>query len=172
MLLTFWAAGPRLPAVPHPDPEPARIPLPALLRHARSAYGAAMRRALEDAGYTDLPRNGLYVIGGLALEGADVPLATLIRDLRISKQAAGQLVDTLVNRGYLARAVDEQDRRRLIVTLTDRGRAAALTQAAARERIDAQLLAKVGPQCVQQTRVALAALAEMADGHEPGAAEE
>jgi DNA-binding MarR family transcriptional regulator len=145
-----------------PDPPLAAIPLPALLRHARTAYGSAMRRALEDAGYNDIPKNGLYVIGGLALGAGDVPLATLIRDLRISKQAAGQLVDTLVNRGYLARTVDEQDRRRLVVTLTDRGRAAAATQRTAREGIDAALLAKIGPQCIQQARVALAALAEMA----------
>jgi DNA-binding MarR family transcriptional regulator len=138
------------------------IPLPALLRHARTAYGFAMRKALEDAGYDDIPRNGLYVIGGLALGAGDVPLAALIRDLRISKQAAGQLVDTLVNRGYLARAVDERDRRRLVVTLTDRGRAAAATQTAARQRVDAQLLAKVGPECVAHTRAALAALTEMA----------
>jgi DNA-binding MarR family transcriptional regulator len=144
------------------DPKLAAVPLPALLRHARTAYGSAMRRALEDAGYDDVPKNGLYVIGGLALGAGDVPLASLIRDLRISKQAAGQLVDTLVNRGYLARSTDEQDRRRLIVTLTDRGRAAAATQAAAREHVDAELLAKVGPQCIEHTRVALAALTEMA----------
>lgn len=139
-----------------------QVPLPALLRHARTAYGLAMRKALEAAGYDDLPKNGLYVIGGLALGAGDIPLAALIRDLRISKQAAGQLVDTLVNRGYLARTVDEQDRRRLIVTLTDRGRAAAATQTAARERVDAELLAKVGAECVEHARVALAALTEMA----------
>ena len=121
-----------------------------------------MRTALDAAGYDDIPKNGLYVIGGLALGGGDVPLAALIRDLRISKQAAGQLVDTLVNRGYLARTVDEQDRRRLIVTLTDRGRAAAATQTVARERVDAQLLGKVGAECVEHARVALAALTEMA----------
>jgi DNA-binding MarR family transcriptional regulator len=150
----------------------AAIPLPALLRHARVAYGSAMRRALEDAGYDDIPKNGLYVIGGLALGAGDVPLASLIRDLRISKQAAGQLVDTLVHRGYLARNVDEQDRRRLIVTLTDRGRAAAATQTAARERVDAELLSKVGPECIEQTRVALAALTEMASWGETATDEE
>jgi DNA-binding MarR family transcriptional regulator len=154
------------------DPHLDTVPLPALLRHARNAYGSAMRRALEDAGYDDIPKNGLYVIGGLALEADDVPLAVLIRDLRISKQAAGQLVDALVSRGYLARAVDEQDRRRLVVTLTERGRAAAATQRVARERVDAALLAKVGPECVRQTRVALAALTDMADWAEPETTEE
>src|SRR6185437_6422907 len=87
------------------------IPLPALLRHARTAYGSAMRGALEEAGYSDIPKNGLYVIGGLALGAGDIPLAVLIRDLRISKQAAGQLVDALVSRGYLDRTVDGEDRR-------------------------------------------------------------
>jgi len=159
-------------AVTDADTKLAAIPLPALLRHARSAYGTAMRRALEEAGYSDLPKNALYVIGGLALGAGEVPLAALIRDLRISKQAAGQLVDALVNRGYLARTVDEQDRRRLIVTLTDRGQAAAATQAAARQRVDAELLVKVGPQCVQQTRVALATLAAMADWGEAVATDE
>jgi DNA-binding MarR family transcriptional regulator len=154
------------------DGQLSAIPLPALLRHARTAYGSAMRGALESAGYNDIPKNGLYVIGGLALGAGDIPLAVLIRDLRISKQAAGQLVDALVSRGYLDRTVDEQDRRRLVVTLTERGRAAAATQAAARERVDAALLAKVGQQCVEQTRVALAALAEIAGWGEPAATEE
>jgi DNA-binding MarR family transcriptional regulator len=131
-----------------------------------------MRRALEDAGYDDIPKNGLYVIGGLALGAGNVPLASLIQDLRISKQGAGQLVDTLVNRGYLARTVDERDRRRLIVTLTDRGRAAAATQTTARERVDAELLARVGPECVEHTRSALAALTEMASWGETATDEE
>lgn len=154
------------------DPKLATVPIPALLRHARNAYGSAMRRALEQAGYNDIPKNGLYVIGGLALGAGDAPLAALIRDLRISKQAAGQLVDALVSRGYLDRAVDEQDRRRLVVTLTERGRAAATTQLAARQRVDAALLEKVGPECVQQTRIALAALTDMADWSEPAATAE
>ena len=74
------------------DVEPV---MPALLRHARHTYGAAMRLALADAGFGDIPRNGLYVIGGLALGLGDVPLAQLIRELRTSKQAAGLLVEYL-----------------------------------------------------------------------------
>src|SRR5215469_1199578 len=119
--------------------------MPVLLRHARNTYGAAMRRALNDAGYDDIPGNGLYVIGGLAVEDANIPLGQLIRELRISKQAAGQLVDTLVTRGYLERSVDKDDRRKLTITLTERGRAAAAIQSAAREKVDAELLAAVGP---------------------------
>jgi DNA-binding MarR family transcriptional regulator len=120
-----------------------------------------MRQALADAGYDDIPGNGLYVIGGLALDREDIPLGQLIRELRISKQAAGQLVDTLVTRGYLERAIDKEDRRKLTVTLTERGREAAAIQARARERVDAELLAAVGPEDIERTRRTLATLIDM-----------
>jgi DNA-binding MarR family transcriptional regulator len=63
-------------------------------------------------------------------------------------------------RGYLSRAVDENDRRQLIVTLTERGRAAEV-QNKARERIDADLVERVGGDDVHATRRALAALIDM-----------
>jgi DNA-binding MarR family transcriptional regulator len=140
------------------------IAMPVLLRHARNTYGAAMRQALTEAGYDDIPGNGLYVIGGMALDRDDIPLSQLIRELRVSKQAAGQLVDTLVTRGYLERSIDKDDRRKLTVTLTERGRAAAATQAAAREKVDADLLAKVGAEGIDRTRKTLATLIDMIHG--------
>jgi DNA-binding MarR family transcriptional regulator len=137
------------------------IVMPALLRHARSAYGVAMRRALAKAGFDDVPKNGLYVIGGLALGVPDVPLGQLVRELGVSKQAAGQLIDTLVLRGYLERAPDDEDGRRVTITLTKRGRAAASAQAAARAKIDAELLASVGAEDISRTRRTLAVLANI-----------
>ncbi len=147
------------------------IPLPVLLRHARTTYGKAMRKALDEAGYDDIPGNGLYVIGGLALNMPQIPLGQLIQELRISKQGAGQLVDTLVTRGYLDRAVDKDDRRKLTVTLTERGKAAADVQRAAREKVDAILAAAVGQDDVNRTRRTLAVLIDIgredaADGDE------
>lgn len=138
-----------------------RVAIPALLRHARNTYGEAMRRALEAAGYDDIPGNGLYVIGGLALGAGDVPLGQLIRELKISKQAAGQLVDALVLRGYLERSMDPNDRRKLTVGLTERGRAAGAIQTGAREAIDSRLLAVVGPEAVALTRRSLAVLIDI-----------
>ncbi|MEI9986945.1 MAG: MarR family transcriptional regulator [Aliidongia sp.] len=143
------------------------VVMPALLRHARVTYGAAMRQALTEAGYDDVPANGLYVLGGLALGASGVPLGQLVRELRISKQAAGQLVDTLVMRGYLDRTVDGADRRKLTVTLTERGKAAATAQAEARNRIDAELLASVGPDDISRTRRTLAVLIDI--GRQGGA---
>ena len=47
-----------------------------------------------------------------------------MRQLGVSKQAASQLIDTLVLRGYLERRVDPEDRRRINIEATERGRAA------------------------------------------------
>ncbi|NKF23217.1 glyoxalase superfamily protein [Solimonas marina] len=144
------------------------VSIPALLRHARSTYGRAMREALDGAGYGDIPKNGLYVIGGLATEAREAPLARIIADLGLSKQASGQLVDTLVERGYLERRVDLEDRRRLIVTLTERGRDAALVQTSARLHVDRQLEARVGQRGVVTLRKVLAALIGLGkDTHQP-----
>jgi len=137
------------------------IAIPALLRHARATYAQEMRRALAAAGYDDLPANGLYVIGGLAFGAGDVPLGHIIEDLRMSKQAAGQLIDTLVTRGYLARSVDEDDRRKLTIILTDRGRAAAEAQAEGRKKVDAALIARAGQDDVSCLRRTLAILADL-----------
>jgi DNA-binding MarR family transcriptional regulator len=144
------------------------VVLPALLRHARTTYGGAMRRALAAAGYDDIPGNGLYVIGGLALGADGVPLGQLVRSLGVSKQSAGQLVDALVLRGYLERTLDAEDRRKLTVALTERGRAAAAVQAAARERIDAALVAAVGAKDIARTRRTLAALIEIGRAEREG----
>ena len=145
-----------------PTPRYADIAMPALLRHARTTYGGAMRRALGRAGFDDIPANGLYVIGGLALGAEDVPLSALIADLRISKQAAGQLVDALVVRGYLERQVDPADRRRLVVRLTERGTEAAAVQGRARDAVDTRLAARVGADDIAAARRVLSALIDIA----------
>jgi DNA-binding MarR family transcriptional regulator len=134
------------------------VPFPALLRAARRAYGAAIRAALADAGCDDMPRNGSYVIGAIARTGAS--LSQIIKGLGVSKQAAGQLVDTLVTRGYLDRSPDPDDRRRLTVTLTERGHAAATVIRSVIERVDADLAGRVGTEHVAHTRATLAALIE------------
>jgi DNA-binding MarR family transcriptional regulator len=131
-------------------------PLPGLLRAARRAYGSAIRADLDKAGCDDVPRNGIYVIGAIAR--TEAPLSEIIDQLGVSKQAAGALVDTLVMRGYLERSIDPEDRRRLRLALTARGEAAAIVVRSAIERIDAALVARVGPEYVAHTRATLASL--------------
>lgn len=140
----------------------AQLSMPALLRHAHHAYGAAMRSALAQAGYDDLPENGLYVIGGLAQQQDGRPLGQIIAELGMSKQAAGQLVDALVARGYLDREVDVSDRRRLTITLTEHGRSAARIIGTARATLDATLLTRINARDIARTRRTLEALFDAA----------
>ncbi len=143
-----------------PPDEP--VVFAALLRAARFAYGDAIRSALIEAGLDDIPKNGIFVIGALGRTGA--PLAQIIDSLGVSKQSAGQLVDTLALRGYIERRIDPEDRRRLTVTLTPRGREAASISRATIERIDAALLKKVGREHIAHTRATLHALIELVRG--------
>ena len=134
----------------------ASWPLPALLRAARSIFALAVRTALDGSDFDDLPPNGPYVLGAMARNGA--PLAAIIRQLGVSKQTAGQLIDSLVARGYLDRHIDPTDRRRLVLALTERGEAAAAVVRGAVEQVEAGLQERVGPRRVAATRQTLAVL--------------
>lgn len=140
------------------------VALPALLRAARSTFGAAIRRDLEDAGCDDVPPNGPFVLGALARTGGDVPLADIIRHLGISKQSAGQLVDMLVARGYLEREPDAEDRRRLVVRLTARGAHAAGVVREAVDAVESALCDRVGAPAVATARKVLAAVIDLGAG--------
>ncbi len=69
-----------------------------------------------------------------------------MRELGVSKQARSQLIDTLVVRGYLERADDPDDRRKLVLTPTERGRAAAAEVRAAVVAIDEELARLISSQ--------------------------
>lgn len=144
-------------------------PLPALLRWSRNIYGHAIHEALAQFGYDDIPRNGIYVIA--AIGRANIPLSRIIRELNVSKQAAGQLVDTLVLRGYLRREVDTEDRRRLVLTLSESGRHAADISTRVVNDIEKLLAEKVGSKALAVTRKTLAALGELSRQY-PGKEEE
>ncbi len=116
--------------------------LPQLMRVARDVYRDAVRRELEAAGCDDIPRNAVSVLDGLdrsSLEPAFSPQADVVASLGLSKQAASQLIDTLVLREYLERRNDPVDRRRMEVRLTDRGRTAAIAIQTATDAIEVAL---------------------------------
>jgi DNA-binding MarR family transcriptional regulator len=136
------------------------VPLPQLLRETRDAYREVIGGALADAGCDDLPRNAVFVLTGLdhsATEPAFSPQASVVASLGLSKQAASQLIDTLVLRDYLERRIDPDDRRRMGVRLTDRGRIAAIAIHTAIDAIDAVLAQLITPDELHGLRAGLAA---------------
>ncbi len=139
---------------------PARLPEP-----GRGCY--YINLTIQKIDCDDLPRNGAYVIGAMANhnlslggDGADASSAAagLAEQLGVSKQAVSQLLDTLVARGYLHRDPDPADRRRLAITLTERGQAAAHLAAGANRTMDHELEAHLGSDGVRTLRRQLAAV--------------
>lgn len=123
-------------------PATTDVVIPALLRAARRVYADAVRSRLVAGDFDDLPRNGAFVLGGMARTGS---ASELMQQLGVSKQAASQLIDTLVIRGYLARQINPEDRRRMTLELTQHGRAAAAVVREGVESVDAQLALRISP---------------------------
>jgi DNA-binding MarR family transcriptional regulator len=138
-----------------------QLGVPGLLRLARRAYGNAVRAALADSGFDDMPRNGAYLLA--RVYDGRYAVAELTRGLGISKQAVSQLVDTMVTRGYIERKPDADDRRRMQLTLTPRGDAAATVSWQAATRTDDELERRLSADGVAALRHGLIALCEMGD---------
>jgi DNA-binding MarR family transcriptional regulator len=140
-------------------PVDEEIIMPALLRWARGSYGQAVRANLAEAGFDDLPGNGPFVLGGMARFNGSA--ADMITGLGVTKQAASQLIDTLVVRGYLTREVDPEDRRRMTISLTERGRGAAQATRSAVDAVDAELATMITPAELAGLRAGLTALGQI-----------
>lgn len=142
------------------------VSIPALLRAARGSYAHAITAYLAEAGCEDLPQNGPFVLGGMV--SRDASAADMIRGLGVTRQAASQLIDTMVVRGYLRREVNPADRRRLIISPTERGRAAAEAIGAAIAQVDRELAAMLSPAELSGLRAGLLALAAIRERTRPG----
>lgn len=141
---------------------------PTLMRAARGAYAQSIRAQLHAIGVDDLPRNGAFVLAGIDPSGG--PRQDLPTGLGVSKQAVSQVIDVLVNRGYLTRSPDPGDRRRISLELTGRGQEVVDAVLHGVEDVDQRLLARVSADQVEAMRVALATLAEIkVSGLESGA---
>ncbi len=90
-----------------------------------------IQRGLAERGFSDVrPAHGFAFVRISAGDAAMVDVASY---LGVTKQAASQLVEQLVQRGYVTREADPADARSRLLRLTDRGWACtrAAEQAAA-----------------------------------------
>src|SRR5208282_3459211 len=129
---------------------------PTLMRSARGAYAQSIRAQLQLLGIDDLPRNGAFILAGIDTSGG--PRADLPAELGVTKQAVSQVIDVLVNRGYLERHGDPADRRRVVLELTDRGRDVVSAVLRGVEAVDRQLEERVPSEQIDAMRSALIAL--------------
>ncbi len=139
--------------------------MPVLLRVARFAYAREIRARLADAGFDDVPRAGVRVIGQLA-QSPDVSVSEMAVGDAVSRQAASTLVEVLSQRDYITRTPDPEDRRRNLVALTDRGRAASEAVREAIDDVDAELIETLGADALWQARKVLAVMAAKGGGED------
>jgi DNA-binding MarR family transcriptional regulator len=99
---------------PHPP-----TTLLSLLDAATDSVLAEFRRDLEEAGYADIRPTHGCVFRFVRDDG--MRLTELARLAGMTKQSVGELVDDLVNLGYVERIPDPEDRRAKLICLTDRG---------------------------------------------------
>ncbi|MSP70886.1 MAG: MarR family transcriptional regulator [Myxococcales bacterium] len=78
--------------------------------------------------------------------------------LGVTKQAVGQLVDELVEMGFLERVHDPADARARLVRFSKRGRKSVSTGLDVLEAMEAELSEKIGEKRMIELRRALAAL--------------
>jgi DNA-binding MarR family transcriptional regulator len=132
---------------------------PTLMRTARGTYAQSIRAQLHAIGIDDLPRNGAFILAGIDAAGG--PRQDLPSELGVTKQAVSQVIDLLVNRGYLEREPDPGDRRRVRLELTGRGDEAVAAVTRGVEAVDRQLEERVSPEQVRAMRSALGALTDI-----------
>jgi DNA-binding MarR family transcriptional regulator len=141
----------------HPDF--SELSTPTLMRSARGTYARSIRAQLHATGIDDLPRNGAFILAGIDQAGG--PRQDLPGELGVTKQAVSQVLDVLVQRGYVVRSTDPDDRRRISLDLTDRGEQAVQAVQSGIEAVDAQLRERLSDEQIEAMRSALTALTEI-----------
>lgn len=109
------------------------LALPYLLLSAAGTLVEAIQAGVQARGFTGLrPAHG-FTFARLAPDGASI--AEIGEHLGVTKQAASQLVDELLKRGYVKSGPHPRDARAKLITLTDLGW--ACTRAADAAALDA-----------------------------------
>jgi DNA-binding MarR family transcriptional regulator len=124
-----------------------------LLRRATRRFGAAVRHALDEGGHGRLPQQGFWAVSALAER--DHTAGQLVDRMEITKQAVSQLVETLVELGYVERRADPTDRRRVALALTERGWEAAGVIERAIASLRVELGASIGSDRMDQLETML-----------------
>ncbi|BCK57908.1 MarR family winged helix-turn-helix transcriptional regulator [Nocardia wallacei] len=128
--------------------------LPMLLLAAAAEVTDAVHAAVAAAGFDDVRPTHGFAFARMAPHGATV--GEIAEHLGVTKQAASQLVEELVNKGYAQRNPHPRDARSRLITLTPRGWAATRAADAAAAEFTARWEAALGRERTAGLREALA----------------
>src|SRR3954451_5989854 len=95
------------------------LDLPAVLLSAANALVDGIDAGVRDSGFADLPPAHRFAFARLSDGGATV--GQLAEHLDVTKQAASQMVEELVTKGYVQRRPHPDDARARLIVLTAKG---------------------------------------------------
>ena len=135
------------------DSEHTRHPpetLLSLLDAATESVLAEFRRELEEAGYADIrPTHGCVF---RFIREEPLRLTELATLAGMTKQSIGEVIDNLVDLGYVKRVPDPQDRRAKLICLTARGEEAQKVGFGLFKKVEQRWAKRYGPERVAQLR--------------------
>lgn len=131
-----------------------------LLFYPYRAMEARVLARLRDAGYDVTPAQG-RVFARIGPSGTR--LSDLAAQAQVTKATAGFIVDQLERSGMVARVPDPDDGRARLVTITDKGAAAARLAAEEVAEVEAEWTAHVGERRMTDLRRTLRRLREITD---------
>ncbi|MEV6343880.1 MarR family transcriptional regulator [Actinoplanes sp. NPDC051851] len=132
------------------------LDLPVLLLGAATALVDGIDARVRARGFTDIrPAHG-YAFVRLAPHGATA--VELAEHLGVTKQAAGQMADELVRKGYVERRPHPHDARARLLVLTERGWACTRAADEAADEVLRPWADSLGPDRLATVRAALAGL--------------
>ncbi len=135
---------------------PDSIPLPALLDVLKRWWETRHLELMAEAGFDDVRRAHNAVFINVPAEG--IRLTDLAAAAGMSKQAMGELVDDLVERGYFVRKADPSDGRAKLITWAERGLQSHEATMRAFASIEKDLVDVVGSGDLEHLRTTLASL--------------
>jgi len=152
---------------PAPDNARGPIPLPGLMEIVEEALFAEFRQELETSGYGDIrPTHGCVF---RFIREEPLRLTELASLAGMTKQSIGEVIDNLVELGYVQRVPDPQDRRAKLLCLTERGEEAQKVGFGLFRKIEQRWARRYGPERFAQLRELLE---EIAIAEVPGAVPE
>ncbi|MGW5453987.1 MarR family winged helix-turn-helix transcriptional regulator [Nocardia sp. NPDC003979] len=128
--------------------------LPLLLLAAAAQVTDAVQAGVAAAGFPDVRPTHGFAFVRMAPDGATV--GEIAEHLGVTKQAASQLVDELVTKGYVERNPHPRDARARLITLTDRGWACTRAADAALGKLTENWSETLGAGDLDQVRDVLA----------------
>ncbi len=132
-----------------------------LFLRAHRAYSERAVERLHDRGHDSLTLAHTALLANLDAGGTRV--TTLARRAGMTKQSMGQLALDLERHGYIARAADPDDGRATLVTFTEQGWQFLRDAYDLKREAEAEYVAILGAERMEQLRDALATLLDHID---------